>query len=103
AGTDPMATPAEAPPGEGGFAVAVALEAGSVLVSFPAVAAAGVGYDGCTRHYSLERKSGSDTDTWLAVAGYADIVAAGQTVRYRPPTGDGSPVFYRARVWLAGP
>ncbi|MBN1671554.1 MAG: peptidoglycan DD-metalloendopeptidase family protein [Kiritimatiellae bacterium] len=102
AGTDPMATPAEAPPGEGGFTVDAALEAGGIRVSFPTVAAGGTGYEGCTRYYALQERVGAEGDTWLTVPGYAEIAGAGQTVSYTPPVGEHAPVFFRARVWLAG-
>ncbi|MBN1671552.1 MAG: hypothetical protein JXR37_10990 [Kiritimatiellae bacterium] len=95
AGTDPVQNGSW-------FMVDVGLEAGGIQVSFPTVAAGGTEYEGCTRHYALQQKVGPEGDTWLNVPGYADVVGAGQTVSYAPEAAESAPVFYRARVWLAG-
>ncbi|MBN1672629.1 MAG: fibronectin type III domain-containing protein [Kiritimatiellae bacterium] len=100
AGTDPMATPAEAPPGEGGLAVDVALQGGRAVVSFPTIVAAGAGYEGLTRCYALEEQDGPGTGAWAPVPGYAHIPATGTDITYTPTGTDGAPQLYRVRVWL---
>ncbi|MBN1670163.1 MAG: right-handed parallel beta-helix repeat-containing protein [Kiritimatiellae bacterium] len=89
-------------PGSGAssFEVAVALSNGAVRVSFPAVQAAGTGYQGWTRRYTLEQRSEPGAGLWAPVPGYTNIEAVGQTVTYTP--GDGA-LCFRARVWLEGP
>ncbi|MBN1669650.1 MAG: metallophosphoesterase [Kiritimatiellae bacterium] len=98
AGTDPLAKPAEATQGEGGFRVDVGLNGRQVVVSFGTMAASGAGYEGLTRHYVLERQAGSAAP-WLAVPGYEDLVGTGAAVTV---TNDPSAGWacYRARVWL---
>ncbi|MBN1669383.1 MAG: fibronectin type III domain-containing protein, partial [Kiritimatiellae bacterium] len=90
AGTDPRQN-------DSWFRVDTALSGGQVIVSFQTEAATGAGYEGLTRYYSLEERSGAETD-WLSVPDYADIVGAGQSVVYTN-AGDHS-AYYRARTWL---
>ncbi|MBN1672631.1 MAG: fibronectin type III domain-containing protein, partial [Kiritimatiellae bacterium] len=98
AGTDPLAKPAEAPPGEGGFGVDLQLANGSIVVSLPTVEATGSGYDGYSRHYALEQAGTGTGAAWSAVPGYEDILGAGQLIRYTNQSGTAT--IYRARVWL---
>ncbi|MBN1671939.1 MAG: heparin lyase I family protein [Kiritimatiellae bacterium] len=93
AGTDPTA-------GGSCFAVDARLVGGQVRLSFPTIAAAGPGYDGCTRHYALE-SAAVGQGPWRPVPGCADIIGAGQLVRYT--TTESQPRLYRARVWLDTP
>ncbi|MBN1675802.1 MAG: fibronectin type III domain-containing protein [Kiritimatiellae bacterium] len=81
------------------FAVNVTLSGGTLAVSFPTVAARGIGYEGLTRHYALEQQPAGNGGTWLGVPGFTDIVGEGQTVTHQPAAGAG-PMLYRARVWL---
>jgi len=81
----------------GNWKLETGLVAGQLEVRFDALAAAGPGYEGKTRHYALESRS-ADVLHWQIVPGHADIVGAGQTVVHTPATAD--PMFYRARVWL---
>ncbi|MBN1671109.1 MAG: fibronectin type III domain-containing protein [Kiritimatiellae bacterium] len=100
AGTDPLAKPAEATQGEGGFMVDVRLSGGHVIASFQTIAAAGPGYEGKTRRYALEQCTGSSQEsTWTAVSGYERILGAGQDVVYTN-TAPGARTFFRGRVWL---
>ena len=94
AGTDPQQ-------GAQWFGVDVVASGSAVEVSFPTLAAAGAGYAGMTRYYALEERAGGEAGAWLQVTGYERILGAGQTVTYAPSAGSsGTPVFYRARVWL---
>lgn len=69
-------------------------------VSFEAVRAQGLGYDGQTRHYALEQLSALPDSTWQLVPGFADIIGADQEVIYATPS-PGTPRFFRGKVWLA--
>ncbi|MBN1674623.1 MAG: fibronectin type III domain-containing protein [Kiritimatiellae bacterium] len=75
------------------------LQNGQVVVSIETVAASGPGYEGLSRHYTLEWRAGLDASSeWGPLPGYEDIIGAGQTVRY---TADSpAPLVFRARVWL---
>ncbi|MBN1674194.1 MAG: hypothetical protein JXR37_24305, partial [Kiritimatiellae bacterium] len=97
AGTDPAA-------GGSVFAVDLALAAPyGLIVSFAAAAAAGTGYDGYERHYTLEQRDADNPDAnWLPVPGCTDVLGAGQTVAHtNAAPSDG--MHYRARVWLERP
>ncbi|MBN1675658.1 MAG: fibronectin type III domain-containing protein [Kiritimatiellae bacterium] len=82
------------------FGVEIALAAGTVMVRFDTIAAAGPGCDGLSRHYCLEQQTPSMGATWAALPGYEDIVGTGQTVTYSPPAQPEEPVLHRVRVWL---
>ncbi|MBN1674026.1 MAG: DUF4038 domain-containing protein [Kiritimatiellae bacterium] len=100
AGTDPMATPAEAARDEGGLMVDVERRDGQVLVSFPARPATGAGYTGLTRHYGLQICLDPAGELWSEVAGYVDMTAAmSETVVYVVP-GSRNGAQFRAKVWL---
>ncbi|MBN1676539.1 MAG: metallophosphoesterase [Kiritimatiellae bacterium] len=102
AGTDPLAKPAEAAQGKGGFIVDVRLAGGTVQVAFVTIAADGPGYEGLTRHYALETAvAGAAEAQWSPVPGCTDILGAGQTITHQPAEpGAGTTRLYRARVWL---
>ncbi|MEX1114513.1 MAG: MBG domain-containing protein [Akkermansiaceae bacterium] len=69
-----------------------------ITLSFVAMPAAGVGYAGMTRRYTLE--SCIDLSApWLPITDYADIVGAGQTVAVTLPASGGK-CFYRLKVRL---
>jgi hypothetical protein len=93
AGTDPNS------PGSA-FKLAIAPNNGQPWVSFTALRAQGVGYDGKTRFYTLE-SSTSPVVPFVAVAGFSNILAADQVVNL--PTGSGPARFFRARASLQGP
>ncbi|MBN1672636.1 MAG: lamin tail domain-containing protein [Kiritimatiellae bacterium] len=94
AGTDPQ-QPAQ------WFAVQVGFAAGNVVVSFPTVLAAGSGYEGLSRFYTLERRLGTEGGVWLGIPSCSDILGQGQTVTYVEHDVLSEPAFYRARVWLS--
>jgi len=91
AGTDPRLE-------TGNWKLETQLNNGWLEVRFDALAASGPGYEGKTRHYALESRQ-ADAAHWQIVPGHADLIAAGQTVTYAPPS-DESATLYRARVWL---
>ena len=71
-----------------------------LALGFTARKAAGQGYAGLTRHYTLQAAATPDTASWTALAGYEDIVGNDQPVSYTTPaTADRQ--FYRLSVWLA--
>lgn len=78
----------------------IAASAGQILLSFTADAAAGSGYSGLTRHYTLEVCSDLSGGVWTPVPGYADIVATGQLVESNSVIALGSK-YYRLRAWLS--
>jgi hypothetical protein len=50
-------------------------------LSFLARCAVGNGYEGRTRKYTLQKSTNiADQDSWQNVAGYVDIVGAGQSI-----------------------
>ena len=92
AGTDPRSE-------IGNWKLEIGGSGGQIAVSFQTIAATGQGYDGLTRHYALEERAGLDNGAgWQLVPGYEDIVGSGQTVQYT--TTSGTPLVFRARVWL---
>ncbi|MBN1676843.1 MAG: fibronectin type III domain-containing protein, partial [Kiritimatiellae bacterium] len=94
AGTDPSGSASSL------FAVNMTLSGGAVVVSFPTVEAAGPGYEGLSRYYSLESASAAGEEAvWSGVAGRTNILGTGQTVSYTAPSGP--MLFYRGKVWLA--
>jgi hypothetical protein len=72
---------------------------GNLSLGFTARQATGPGYNGKTRHYSLETRSDLGPGTWTSIAGFADIVGGNQPVTYSTPTTPPR-AFYTLRVWL---
>ena len=82
------------------FRVNMSVSNEQIRVGFRAKAAAGTGYSGRTRYYSLERRYDLEVgDLWRGVPGYTNILGADQTVNYLQPQTN-VPVFFRGRVWL---
>lgn len=85
------------------FRLATSNEPGSIQVYLDTVDPTGVpGYDGLSRHYELEVRSGGLPEGdghWLTVPGLSNIAGNGNTVVYTNAA-PGSGSFYRARVWL---
>lgn len=81
------------------FVLRIAATPTSAQVSFDALRADGVGYEGLKRHYALERISDPGRSDWQSVPNLADIIAANQVVNYQSATTNG-PVFFRGKVWL---
>lgn len=72
---------------------------GSIVVSFVAQEASGLGYAGMTRYYMLQSTQDlADPDSWTAVPGYSNVAAANQTVIVTQSAS--LPVFYRLSVTL---
>ena len=96
AGTDPKN-------GAGYFQLVITKPAGNKIVSFFAVSTTGIpGYEGSTRHYSIESAPNLITGPWNPVAGYSDIIGNNTTVAY--PTQEPNPAYYyRGKVWLTRP
>ena len=92
-GTDPVSE-------TGNLKLETGLNGGQLEVRFPALVAAGAGYDGWVRHYTLETREGGPAGTWSKVPGYEDLtVTTDQTISYQPAA-TGAPAVYRARCWL---
>lgn len=71
-------------------------------VSFQALLAEGVGYEGRSRYYALEVNTNISTPDWNTVPNYSRVLGTNQTVIYALPN-TGTPEWFRARVWLEGP
>lgn len=84
------------------FKLDLALSNGLTRVSFFALRADGLGYEGMNRSYSLETAPKSASGPFTGVPNYTNLPAANQTVLFETP-GTNSAVFYRARVWLHNP
>jgi hypothetical protein len=83
------------------FLLNVSSAGASTEVSFHALRAHGTGYDGRTRHYSLESAS-APGGSWQTVPGFSDLVGNDLTVRFESLTTD-APRFFRVNVRLTGP
>jgi len=84
----------------GNWKLETRLNAGQLEVRFQALVAAGAGYDGRVRHYTLETQTEGPAGTWTKVPGYEDIVAATDQTIACQPAATGNPAVYRARCWL---
>ena len=69
-------------------------------VSFVAQAASGAGYQSKTRTYTLESTTDLNNLNWQPVAGYVNVLGAGQTVRYPIPEPSAATRFYRVAIQL---
>lgn len=85
---------------EAGSLLTPAAAGNGLTLSFVARQAAGLGYAGLTRYYSVETTTDlADPTAWTPLAGYSNLVGANQTVAITPPTG-ARRCFYRLRVSL---
>ncbi|MBN1673686.1 MAG: fibronectin type III domain-containing protein [Kiritimatiellae bacterium] len=91
AGTDPTA-------GAQYFGVDLQLIAGKIVVSLPTVEAAGSGYAGTSRRYTLEGRP-EPSGIWQAMPGCENVPGTGQPLFYTNANPAGV-MTYRARVWL---
>jgi len=72
----------------------------NIVLTFTAIQASGVGYDGHTRFYDLESTTNLvNPSSWTGLPGYASIIGANQTVTVTLPQSAESR-FYRLAVWL---
>jgi len=67
-------------------------------ISFVALPAAGVGYEGQNRFYSLETSSDPASGIWIGVSNLIGLLATNQTIEFVAPNPGAA--FYRAQVWL---
>ncbi|MBN1673831.1 MAG: lamin tail domain-containing protein [Kiritimatiellae bacterium] len=82
------------------LALRIARSGTGVIVELPTVAAAGTGYLGYSRYYTLQACDLlAGAQSWLTVPGYDRVPGNGATVYYTNGLAGGL-VFYRARVWL---
>jgi len=73
---------------------------GHITLSFIAREAAGTGYAGFTRRFTLESSDDlADIRSWAAVPGYLNIPGESQSVAIGLPANDARK-FYRLKVWL---
>lgn len=93
AGTDPA-------DGESRPLIAIQSVGGGVEVSFRALEAAGPGYVGRTRFYTLEQCADLVNGTWVAVVAATEIAAHNQTCSYVDTVTDQTVRFYRAQTRL---
>jgi len=84
------------------FSLRVDLTNGLGQVSFSALRAEGIGYEGMSRYYSLEYSTNAGGIPWLPVDGYTNLLGNNQTVIYEA-VGTNAAVFYRGSAWLQGP
>lgn len=80
------------------FGVGVTLNNNITLVSFQALRAEGIGYEGRNRFYSLEQTA-NPASGWQGVTGFTNVPGNNTTITY-PAPGTNSSAFYRGRVWL---
>ena len=84
--------------GTNDFYVMLTLSNGQKWVSFYGLRAAGTGYEGMTRFYSLLFTTNLRT-TWTGVSNYTDLIGDNAVVTY-PVTGTNSPALYRVQTRL---
>jgi hypothetical protein len=82
------------------FFVDLAPTNGTVSLSFLARAAAGEGYAGLERRYSLQWAVLPGMTGWVCLGSCSNIAGAGQEVTVLPPPPTNGPVFYRGSVLL---
>lgn len=93
AGTDPNDPEAE------GFQLHLAATGNLKEVFFTARPAVGPGYEGLTRRYTLESKTGLADPLWSGVTGFIEIAGNNQTVVYQT-AGTSGTAFFRGRITL---
>jgi hypothetical protein len=82
------------------FGLGTAWVSNKVIVSFPAPAVSGRGYDGYRRRCGLQIKTALTNTAWLGVAGYTNILATGQAIGYTNLPSGPNRAFFRGRIWL---
>ena len=74
---------------------------GQVQIAFVARAAAGVGYEGVNRYYTLERCADLAAPVWSTALGFEAILGLGQPVSLTESATGVPGRFFRLRAWLA--
>jgi hypothetical protein len=74
-----------------------------VAVTFEALQAEGVGYEGLTRYYSLETTTNATLNAWAPVEGCTNIAGDNKIFTHFVSTTDSAPAFYRGRLELRNP
>ena len=72
----------------------------NLQVSFRALRAAGIGFEGRTRYYALESTSDPTGEGWRSVENFSRLPGNDQLVTYLEPGKTNAPGFFRVRVWL---
>lgn len=93
ANTDPNDPEAE------GFQLHLTAAGNLKKVSFTARPAEGPGYEGLTRLYTLESKTGLADPLWSGVTGFIEVAGNHQTVVYQT-AGNSGTAFFRGRITL---
>jgi hypothetical protein len=91
-GTDPLQN--EAAP-----MLNVAIEENQITLSFPTRQAAGIGYEGMTRHYAIESSRTLVNDQWQVLPGVTDIAGNGQAFSTNISRTEDR-AFFRIKSWL---
>jgi hypothetical protein len=82
-----------------GFRLLLTDSNGVKRVSFTTRAASGPGYEGLTRHYTLESKTALALPTWVGVSGLINVPGTNQTMVYETAGQTGS-AFFRGKITL---
>ena len=85
------------------FRLSVTTSGGNVAVSFPALQAEGMGYEGLTRYYSLETTTNAAFNAWVLVEGCTNILGDNHIFTRSVSSQGGNPGFYRGRLELRAP
>lgn len=83
-----------------GFRLLLTDSNGVKRVSFTTRAASGPGYEGLTRHYTLESKTALALPTWVGVSGLINVPGTNQTVVHETAGSTGS-AFFRGKITLS--
>jgi outer membrane protein assembly factor BamB len=72
----------------------------NVLVTFPALSATGIGYEGMTRHYRIESARNIFSANWLPVPNYTNIVGTDSNITFVETNPLLGKQYYRLKAWL---
>jgi hypothetical protein len=82
------------------FRVSITQAGNLATVEFVAREAAGIGYEGLTRRFTVETKPHAGASSWTTIPGFSNIPGAGQTVTLQQPKTNAA-ALYRASAQLA--
>ncbi|MBD28312.1 MAG: hypothetical protein CMO38_03580 [Verrucomicrobiaceae bacterium] len=77
----------------------ILIEGSEIKLSFLTKAAAGNGYAGLERVYSIEESDNISKDSWKPVQGYQNIIGNGQKISITNPLNDGKK-YYRLKIHI---